>query len=91
MRRRVDPTWSAQSWRQAAACRDMGPELFFPPDGPEGRDWDSEPARAVCARCPVRGDCLEWAVVSGQRHGVWGGATEEQLRRVRRRRATRAS
>ncbi len=91
MRRRLDAASAPQSWRHAAACRAMGPELFFPPDGPEGREWDPEPARAVCERCPVRGDCLDWAVASGQSHGVWGGATEKELRRLRRRMAARAS
>ena len=71
------------SWRRRAACHGLPPEVFFPPEEGEGRStaWTPEPAQAVCAACPVRLDCRAWALATRQKHGVWGGMTEEQLRR----------
>jgi WhiB family redox-sensing transcriptional regulator len=68
------------SWTDRAACRDEDPELFFPisATGP-GRAQAAE-ATAVCARCPVRGECLEYALTTGQEAGIWGGLTEEERR-----------
>lgn len=66
--------------RRDLACRQDGvdPEWFYP--GPGG-----SPARAigVCKRCPAVGDCLQWALDSGQRFGVWGGTTDEDRNRLK--------
>lgn len=62
-------------WRHDAACRDMDPELFFP-----GTGVSPEEALAVCARCPVRKDCLDWALKAPEKDGVWGGTTARQRR-----------
>ncbi|HEY0817106.1 MAG TPA: WhiB family transcriptional regulator [Pseudonocardia sp.] len=72
-------------WRQRAACRDEDPELFFPVSevGPAARQADA--AKAVCARCPVRERCLEYAVDNGLDHGIFGGTTEAERRELRRR------
>lgn len=64
-------------WRHDAACRDMDPELFFPGTG--GRIAGRK-ALAVCARCPVRTDCLDWALKAPEKDGVWGGTTARQRR-----------
>lgn len=69
------------SWREAAACRGMDASIFFP-DSEE----DAGPARAICAACPVREECLDFALTSRQDEGVWGGLTETERRRLRRRR-----
>ena len=53
----------------------MGPELFYP-----NRGESSEEAEAVCARCPVKVECLEWAVVNNEKWGVWGGTTQRKRR-----------
>jgi len=74
-------TYDPGAWRQEAACRDLDTAIFFP-DSEE----DSGPARAVCATCPVRGACLEFALLTRQEDGVWGGLTESERRRLRRRR-----
>lgn len=72
------------SWSTRAACHGLDPRLFFPSD-----DEDAAPAKAVCDRCPVREHCLEHALGSREREGVWGGFTEAERRRiVRRRRAS---
>ncbi len=81
--------WDADDWRHLAACRHCGPDLFFPA-GATGPALDqADAAKAVCRQCPVRVDCLEFALVSNQDEGVWGGTTEGErraLRRARRRR-----
>jgi WhiB family redox-sensing transcriptional regulator len=56
--------------------------MFFP-----GHDGDSEPALRVCAGCSVRDECLDFALETRQRYGIWGGTTERQRRRMMRRTA----
>lgn len=76
-------------WRQRAACRDLDPELFFPVSekGPGARQADR--AKAVCARCPVRAACLEYALDNALDHGIFGGTTETERRTLRRARTVR--
>ena len=66
------------SWQQYAACADDDADLFFPADEERGerRRRRSEAAVAVCRRCHVRKECLEYALATDQRHGVWGGTDE---------------
>ncbi|UYP21111.1 WhiB family transcriptional regulator [Rhodococcus sp. Z13] len=83
------PVTEQWDWQLDAACRDADASLFFHPDNERGaaREERTASAKKVCARCPVREKCLQYAVESGERHGVWGGLTEEErtpLRRVRR-------
>ena len=66
------------SWQQYGACLDHDPELFFP-IGDTGRALiQLEAAKAVCAGCPVRCLCLEWALLAGIHYGVWGGMSETE-------------
>jgi WhiB family transcriptional regulator, redox-sensing transcriptional regulator len=67
-----------RDWWRSAACRDADPELFFPvaPRGP-GADEIAR-AKAVCAGCRVRRECLQYALATRQLHGVWGGTTEDE-------------
>jgi len=71
-------------WRSLAACRDSDPELFFPAVGDQdiGR---IAAAKAVCATCPVREECLTYAVELNQSEGIWGGHTPTERRSFRRR------
>ncbi len=69
------------SWRQHAACRGADPDIFYP-----ATDEEAEEAKAVCATCPVRQACLEYALANRERDGVWGGLTERERRRVIRQR-----
>jgi WhiB family redox-sensing transcriptional regulator len=69
------------SWRQHAACRGADPDIFYP-----GSDEEAEEAKAICATCPVRQACLEYALANRERDGVWGGATERERRRLIRQR-----
>lgn len=77
-------------WRIDAACREVDPELFFPPAGPIGLA-SAAAARRVCAGCPVRRDCLEAAlrVEDGRygRYGMWGGMTPKERYQLSRCRA----
>lgn len=72
-------------WRHRALCRDEDPELFFPigTTGPAERQTDT--AKAVCRRCAVTTDCLQWAMETGQDAGIWGGLTEDERRALKRR------
>lgn len=72
---------SVSAWRVDAACRDLDVALFFPEPG-----VDAGGAKAICAGCPVREACLEFAIASHQDDGVWGGLDENERRRLRRRR-----
>lgn len=67
-----------------AGCKDEDPELFFPTGstGPAARQVEA--AKAVCLRCPVRDDCLGWALATAQDAGVWGGLAEEERSALRR-------
>ena len=70
-------------WRDQAACRDADPELFFPIGKGEPTLLQLDRAKQICARCPSRTPCLEWALASGQEAGVWGGTTEDERRALR--------
>jgi len=76
-------------WRHRAACRDEDPELFFPIGNTGPALLQIEDAKAVCRRCDVIDQCLQWALESGQGAGVWGGMSEDE-RRALKRRAARA-
>jgi WhiB family transcriptional regulator, redox-sensing transcriptional regulator len=72
------------TWRNRAACRGVDPDVFYP-----ASDEETEVAKAICAQCPVREACLEYALANRERDGVWGGATERERRRmIRQRRKT---
>jgi WhiB family redox-sensing transcriptional regulator len=72
-------------WRDWAACRGADLGVFFP-----GRGQSAEPARQICARCPVRQPCLEFALSHGIVHGIWGGRSERNRRALRSRRVRAA-
>ncbi|MFF4344256.1 WhiB family transcriptional regulator [Kitasatospora sp. NPDC001540] len=73
-------------WRSRAACRDEDPELFFPIGNTGPALLQIEEAKAVCSRrCPVREQCLTWAMATGQDAGVWGGLSEDERRAMKRR------
>ncbi|GHB67922.1 transcriptional regulator WhiB [Streptomyces viridiviolaceus] len=72
-------------WRGRGACREEDPELFFPVGNTGGAFLQIEEAKSVCRRCPVIETCLQWALETGQQHGVWGGLSEDDRRRMKRR------
>jgi len=73
-------------WRDRAACRDSDPELFFPVGASSGpAQVQIAQAKSVCASCPVRRSCLDWAMASGNEVGIWGGLDEQERRALKRR------
>lgn len=71
-----------QDWRQHAHCRDTDPEAFYP----ETTDSATlDVVKRICASCPVRAECLNYADDNDIRHGVWGGLTPEQRGRPTKR------
>jgi WhiB family transcriptional regulator, redox-sensing transcriptional regulator len=65
-------------WRSAAACLSADPELFFPISYSGPALEQVAEAKAICAACPVRRECLAFALHTGQAHGIWGGMTEPE-------------
>jgi WhiB family redox-sensing transcriptional regulator len=65
-------------------------DLFFPVGATGPAEAQINTAKQLCARCPVKIDCLEFALQTNQEYGVWGGMSEEERRMLRRsRRAAR--
>ena len=67
-------------WQEEALCAQTDPEAFFPEKGGSTRD-----AKSVCGRCDVRADCLDYALANDERFGIWGGLSERERRRLKRR------
>jgi WhiB family redox-sensing transcriptional regulator len=83
-------TWG---WQQEAACRGVDASLFFAPNYFEKREEKlarESRAKAYCARCPVRKECLEYALRIREPHGIWGGMNESERRQLLRERALQA-
>jgi WhiB family redox-sensing transcriptional regulator len=75
-----DAARSANRWRRRAACRKLPTEVFYP-TGNYTRGAE-ERAKTVCSTCPVRADCLVFAIDHDEPFGVWGGLTAEERRTV---------
>lgn len=71
----------SQEWRDDALCAQTDPEAFFPKKG-----GTTAEAERICSMCEVRAECLEYALVEGDEdlHGVWGGASHRERRRLRK-------
>lgn len=81
--------YSSTDWMENGNCVGVNPDLMFP-----GRGHNNElrEAKSVCAGCIVKDECLEFALKEGIQHGIWGGKSERERRRLRgeRRRANLA-
>ena len=69
------------SWQDYANSRGADADLFFPERGASTRK-----AKAICNACEVKAECLDYAIVNGEKFGIWGGMSERERRRVRRQR-----
>jgi WhiB family redox-sensing transcriptional regulator len=69
-----------QSWQERALCAQTDPEAFFPEKGGSTRE-----AKRICTGCEVRTECLEYALEHDERFGIWGGLSERERRRLKRR------
>lgn len=77
---------SSPRFSGSALCAETDPDAFFPVRGGSTRA-----AKRVCARCPIRPECLSWALATGERYGVWGGLSERERQRLRPRAARPAT
>jgi WhiB family redox-sensing transcriptional regulator len=69
------------AWQDFANCRGEDPDLFFPERGASTRV-----AKQICRECTVRDECLEFAIVSSEKFGIWGAMSERERRKIRRER-----
>ena len=79
-----------ESWQSAAACRGPQSQAFFPPSHAERKEEKlarEARAKAICAECRVRADCLDYAIRIREPHGIWGGLNEVERKQVLERRA----
>ncbi len=67
-------------WQERALCAQTDPEAFFPEKGGSTRE-----AKKVCVTCDVRSACLDYALSNDERFGIWGGLSERERRRLKRR------
>ena len=78
--RRPEDDEGALAWQADALCAQTDPEAFFPEKGGSTRD-----AKKICSGCEVKAECLEYALKNDERFGIWGGLSERERRRLRRR------
>ena len=68
------------SWQADAICAQTDPEAFFPEKGGSTRD-----AKRICSGCDVKQQCLEYALANDERFGIWGGLSERERRKLKKR------
>lgn len=74
----------AGDWQTAGACLSADPDIFYPVSGSGASLAQINEARRICGRCSVRRECLDFAIQTGEAHGIWGGTTPEDRTRARR-------
>ena len=77
----VDRLDGELAWQDEANCKGAKADLFFPERGASTRT-----AKGICRECQVRLDCLEFAITTSEKFGIWGGMSERERRRVRKER-----
>jgi WhiB family redox-sensing transcriptional regulator len=81
----MNPDRSAEyleaTWLDDAACASVRTDVFFPTRGDNDK---MRIAKAICAECPVRAECLDYAIRNAEKFGVWGGLSERERRSLRR-------
>jgi WhiB family redox-sensing transcriptional regulator len=75
-----DPDNNALAWQADAVCAQTDPEAFFPEKGGSTRD-----AKRICSGCDVKQQCLEYALANDERFGIWGGLSERERRKLKKR------
>jgi len=76
----VDDDENPLAWQSDSLCAQTDPEAFFPEKGGSTRD-----AKRICGSCEVRNRCLEYALENDERFGIWGGLSERERRKLRKR------
>ncbi len=78
-----------QAWQLRAACKGPHAAVFFPPAHAERKEEKlgrEQRAKAICASCVVRRDCLDYAITIREPHGIWGGLNETERKQILERR-----
>ena len=75
-----DPDTDPLAWQADALCAQTDPEAFFPEKGGSTRD-----AKRICSGCEVKAQCLEYALQNDERFGIWGGLSERERRKLKKR------
>jgi WhiB family redox-sensing transcriptional regulator len=78
----ADLLGNAPEWQERALCSQTDPEAFYPEKGGSTRE-----AKRICSRCEVRADCLKAALDGDERFGIWGGLSERERRKLKRKSA----
>ncbi len=76
----LEPDAEDAGWQERALCAQTDPEAFFPEKGGSTRE-----AKKVCLTCEVRDECLESALINDERFGIWGGLSERERRKLKKR------
>jgi WhiB family transcriptional regulator, redox-sensing transcriptional regulator len=76
----LDEDAEEPGWQERALCAQTDPEAFFPEKGGSTRE-----AKKVCLTCEVRDECLEYALMNDERFGIWGGLSERERRKLKKR------
>ena len=71
---------TVMGWQERALCAQTDPEAFFPEKGGSTRD-----AKKICTGCEVKAECLEYALANDERFGIWGGLSERERRKLKKR------
>ena len=74
----------AMDWRKTGACLAADPDLFFPVGAGAASAPEASRALSLCDNCPVKRQCLDFAIQTGETNGIWGGTTPEERIRVLR-------
>ena len=82
----LEPEGEELGWQNRTLCAQTDPEAFFPEKGGSTRE-----AKKVCLTCEVRDDCLESALMNDERFGIWGGLSERERRKLKKRAVWRLS
>ena len=74
------PPANPDEWQDRALCAQTDPEAFFPEKGGSTRE-----AKKICLGCEVRHECLDYALAHDERFGIWGGLSERERRKLKKR------
>jgi WhiB family redox-sensing transcriptional regulator len=80
-----------REWQSRSACMSADPDLFFPVSAAGPSAVQAGKAKAICARCPVRQECTDFALDHREVQGIWGGTTEAERKKLRRARTGSAA
>lgn len=72
--------YESEEWKLDGVCRTVDPDMWFPEPPNSGFQ-----AKKLCVRCPVKDECLDYAMTNNEKFGVWGGLSAHERKKLRRR------